>query len=415
MRLKNILIIYHRQIRHHRLKRLSLIVLFAVAIVMMYMAVFELVKSQYDIMIIKQFFPERERLYNIRVWISDTGEATTIGMQNFLDSLGMIEGVEFGGKFYYTNSELRELKEDEEFLKINFEIVKGTEREEYPSLLQFCYVDRSLTSFLGVEVLSREKHGDMIPVLAGAKYQKILKKGDVYTDNDGCRYRICGILPEGFCFPPELLFGTLVPYENMDDKLIALYDTKVNPFNMYTLSASNSIYCMTDGSEETLERIEKLAKECFIHIKAENIDQTINEYKQQEKTYLQTTILFTGITVLSAFLAMLASSIIHIILEKQEYGVLYANGVSRWDSFRLIALDNGVCQFVAFLFATGLAVKKISEQVIYDNGVYIDIFNRMVIWRVFLIVLILFLISTVIPVILLNHMKTTELLGGNEL
>lgn len=415
MRLNNLLIIYYRQIRHHLWKKIALVVLFTIAMVMMYMAMFEMVKSRYDIAVIKNYFPERERLYNITVWITDIGEATTMGMQNFLDSLGTIEGVEFSGKFYNTNIEFQELLGNEEFLDLNSEILKGSEWEEYPSLLSLCYVDRSLTEFLDVEELSRSKHGDIIPVLVGASYRDFFKKGEIYTDNSGCRYQICGILPEEFCFPPEILFGTALPYSKMDDKLIALYDVKVNPFYMHTLSASNSIYCMTDGSQETLERIEVMAKNCFIYIKAKNIKQRIDEYKQQEKSYLQMTALFTGITVFAAFIAMLTSSIIHIVLEKQEYGVLFANGVSRRDSAKLMALDNGVCLLVAFFVATGVAVKKVTGQIFFDTREYFNIFSRMVIWRELLIVMLLIVISTVIPVVILNRIKTAELLGGNEL
>jgi ABC-type antimicrobial peptide transport system permease subunit len=239
--------------------------------------------------------------------------------------------------------------------------------------------------------------------------------GDIYTDDMGCRYQICGILPAGFQFPPNGLFQTELPYENMDDKLVTLYDSRLISSSPYITNASQTIYCLTDGSVETEERIESLAKSCFIYIKMDTIDQKIEQYKQEEKWYLQITALFTGITVLAAFLAMISSSIIQIILKKQEYGILYANGVSKWDGIRLIAIKNVILQGVAFLLATLYVAKKIGKETIYYAPQQLSIFYQFTIWKTLLVVLLLSLISTVIPALVLNRLKLVKLLGGNEL
>ena len=166
---------------------------------------------------------------------------------------------------------------------------------------------------------------------------------------------------------------------------------------------------------ETVEEIKKLAQKNFIDVDINTIDELITQYKEKNRDSLQTTALFTGMTVVSAFLAIISSSIIQIILRKQEYGILFANGVSRLESIKLIAMENGVRQGIAFLVATLYVLHRVME---YGTSMYseaVKIFCNMVIARTFLIVFLLWVFSTCIPALFLNRMKTVELLGGNEL
>lgn len=415
MKFGNLMTIYYRQTRQNRLKGLAIIFLFTIAIVMIHMAVYEQAVSQYNITMVKRIFKERENLYNIRVWVTDMGESTVEGTALFLENLRRLDSVEISGKFYDCNEIFVELQDDEAFLEYNQEIIKGTEQEIYPTFLDMYYVDRDLTSFLGVGELSKAKHGDIIPVLVGYDYKDYLKEGEIYTNMDGIRYEICGVLPEGFCFPPTSLFFSDFPCELMDNKLIALYDDLVDPMHIYILNGSNSIYCVTDGEKETVEQIKELARASFINIEIETIDELITKFKEDNKQTLQTTALFTGITVLAAFLAMISLSVIQIILKKQEYGILFANGISKGDGLKLIALENGIWQIIAFILGTIVAVKKIDAMAFSYADQKIDIFKEVVVWKTFLIVFLLFIVSISIPIVVLGRMKTTELLGGNEI
>ena len=69
MKLRNLLVLYTRQTRKHLWKGVMLTVLFTVAIVMMHLAIYQWMKSQYDILQVKQQFPDRDNLYNIKVWL----------------------------------------------------------------------------------------------------------------------------------------------------------------------------------------------------------------------------------------------------------------------------------------------------------------------------------------------------------
>lgn len=415
MKFRNLLTIYYRQTRKYRLKGLTMILLFTIAIVMIHMAFYEQEMSQYNITVTKRLFKEHDNLYNIRVWITDTGEVSAQCMAMFLENLKRLNSVKMSGRFFDCNEVFVELQDDKTFRKYNQEIMKGNAYEINPIFLDMYYVDRDLTSLLGVSKLSLAKHGDIIPVLAGYNYRDYLKEGEIYTNLEGIRYEICGVLPEGFCIPPSSLLASEYPCEIMDNKLIALFDERVDPLHAYIFNGANSIYCVTDGEEETIERIKELAKESFIKIKIETVDERIMQYKADNKWTLRTTALFTGITVLAAFLAMISLSVIQIILKKQEYGILFTNGISKGEGAKLIALENGVRQMIAFVLGTIIAARRIETRAFTYIFQKVDIFKEMVVWKTFLFMLLLFVGSISIPIILLRKMNTVELLGGNEL
>lgn len=416
MKLRNLLVLYTRQTRKHLWKGVMLTVLFTVAIVMMHLAIYQWMKSQYDILQVKQQFPDRDNLYNIKVWLYDDGEATNQGLRDFIAGLKGINGVELSGKFYLRRLVFEELMENQDFLSYNANILANTPFQDYPSEVQLLFVDREMTSILDIQELANAKCSNKVPLLVGTKYKDYFQMGDIYTDsNTGCQYQICGVIPDGLRLPSNLLFYSPEAYQATDDILLALYEKQVDPSGIFLSNASNSIYCKTDGNMETVEEIKKLAQKNFIDVDINTIDELITQYKEKNRDSLQTTALFTGMTVVSAFLAIISSSIIQIILRKQEYGILFANGVSRLESIKLIAMENGVRQGIAFLVATLYVLHRVME---YGTSMYseaVKIFCNMVIARTFLIVFLLWVFSTCIPALFLNRMKTVELLGGNEL
>ena len=415
MKFGNLMTIYYRQTRKNRLKGLAILLLFTIAIAMIHMAIYEQEICRYNVTVTKNLFEERDNLYNIKIWVTDMGDATVEGMAQFLEQLKRLDGVETSGRFYVCSELFVEMQENTAFLEYNQKLKEETMQEVNPAFFEMYYIDRSLTYLLGVDELAKGKRGDIIPVLVGYNYRDYFKEGDIYTNLDGVRFQVCGVLPEGFYIPSTMLLNSDSPCEFMDNKMIAVYDEIVDPLHVYILNGANSIYCITDGDEGTVEQIKELAKESFIYIQIDTIDDMITQYEEDNKWTFRTTELFTGITVLAAFLAMISFSIIQIILKKQEYGILFANGVSRGEGMKLIALETGIRQLVAFIMGTIIAARKIESMAMTYAFQKIDIFKEMVVWKTLLIVLILFIGSISIPAIVLGKMKTVELLGGSEL
>lgn len=417
MKIGNLMTIYYRQTRRYRFKGLAIIFLFTIAIVMIHLAIYEREMGRYRITVTKQLLTDRDHLYNIKVW-NNIGMESIVeeGMELFLQDLKSLSGVDSSGRFFNCNEVFTELQEDQMFLEYNQRLLEGTKLEGNAFLIDMYYIDRDLTFLFHVKELSQAKHRrEIIPVLVGYNYREYFKEGEKYTNLDGVQFEICGVLPKGFCLPALSLLSSPVPSELMDNKMIALYDDFVNPMHMYTLNATDSIYCVTNGTEETVEQIEKLAKQSFINIKIATIDELIVQYEEDNRWALRTTALFTGITVLAAFLAMISLSVIQILLKKQEYGILFANGISKAEGVKLIALENGMRQLSAFILGTLITYQRIIPTELTYRYQVIFIFKKMVVWKTFFMVCLLFVGSISIPAIVLGKMRVIELLGGDEL
>ncbi len=400
--------------RGYRIKSLVLVALFTIAVVMIYLALYEMADTYYDIWTIKSIFSNTKNLYNISVWAPGFGDAFIQGEYEFYSQLESVEGVETSGRFYSDNKQFVELSNNLEFIKYNQSIVDGINMSDYPDAIRCYYLDRGFDKLMNKSQLIQEKKGNWNPVLIGSDYKDFFEEGDIVTDVDNNKYRICGILPEGYCIPPKGIFNSPVPYTELDGAFLVLYDKNMDD-TIHSNIFGSEIYCVTDGTIETEERIEQLADKYFVHIQLSTIDECIQNKKDEDKVSMQTTLLFTGIMVLAASIAMIAESVIQIILKKREYGILYANGVSRWDSVKLIAMENLLRQGAAVGIATAIAWTKISGYTKMGYMNMTDIFLRMVIWRACVIMIILFVLSTAIPVIVLSGLKMVELLGGNEL
>lgn len=255
-----------------------------------------------------------------------------------------------------------------------------------------------------------------MPILAGYDYQGILKKGDSYIDDmTNCKYRIEGFLPKGYKLPSDSLFYSDSIYENMDKSMLAVYEDRIDPLGGMTANYTNSIYLVTDGSEEAINNVKRLAEDYFIHMEIGSIEDLIQDSKDNAKDYFAMTALFTGIALLSGIIAMISSAVVQIVLRKREYGILYANGVSKYDTMRLVALENGIIQGISFLI-TSLYMRHHVEAIAFRNPeINIYVYTQMTFCKSLCIMAVLFVISVWIPIRMLSRLKTTELLGGNEL
>lgn len=415
MSVVNLFNIFVKMERRHILKRLSIIILCSISISIIHTAIFQIIKSNYNINVVKSFFPERERLYNINIYVDNiTGEYDQY-VKEFIRSLSGIEGVEFCGLYYDVNVEFDDLKDSEEFLNYNQKIVSGTEREGYSSLINICYIDKSMLSFFELNDLKRPKHDDIYPMLVGYDYKDYFKKGKVYKDSSGIRYQVCGILPKDFKIPAYDLLWSEMPCENLNKSVVTIYDYDEMRMDRFILNACNSIYCETDGRDETEENIKEMANRFLVRMSLNTINDKIEIYKTQERYNNNITLLFAIIVSVSAVVAVLASSIIQIIIKKQEYGILYANGVSYYDIVKIIIIQNVICMTIAFMVATFFSIKSINNNSIFQAVDLVNIFKEMVIAKTLGIVVAILLISIIIPSYILKKMKIIDMLRGSEI
>lgn len=411
----NLVLLLLRMDKRHLLKNIVVIILCSVSFTVIHMAIFEVTKSNFEITVIKSFFSDRDRFYNINAFMDNNTYDYELYLKEFVESLSGVEGVTMSGIYYKIDAEFDGLKESEDFLKYNQTLLKDTSREGYPSLISICYVDKSMLSLLGLDDLKRPKLGDVYPMLVGYDYKEFFEEGKIYKDSSGIRYKVCGTLPKDFKIPAYDLFWSEMPYENLNKYVVTINDYGDKHTDRFITNACNSIYCETDGKIETEENIRKLARQLFIHISLNTINDKIELYKTQEQNNRNITLLFAVIITISAVVAVLATSIVQIIINKQSYGIIYANGVSFADVVLIILIRNTFCMMISFFIATFIAINNINAASFFQSVSWVDIFIKTVVGKTSVIVLFLLFISVVVPSCILGNMKIIDLLRGNEL
>lgn len=417
MKWRNLIVLLKKRLWKNKFMGISLTVMLTIAFVLVCSAVLEFQMGNYKIYKVRRFFKKTDVVYNINLNTFKTDEIISQKSRQFVNGLKQLEGVERSGRYFNTTIIFKELLNDLEFIEKNGTII-GWQEEALPYYLDICYLDKELFFLFGITNDERVMDEGIIPVLVGKDYEGILKVGDIYTDNynSGCKYQVIGVLSEGIEIPNKLLlFGG----EDicLDQKIVAAYDDRIDRYNQCAASYMNSVYVVTDGSDKTLNAIREYAKQCELHPTVLSIEELIDSYWQSNFDFFMYNSLFTGIALLSCFLAMVAISVIQIILNKREYGIYYANGISKRDVARLIIAENGLREFIAFIIAAGFAYYRIKAETLvsYNMEEYLYIFKTQVIWIVLLLLLILLVFSSLIPIIILNRTKTTELIGGHEI
>lgn len=415
MKISKLIYLYRKQNKGRWISWFVLVVLFAVAITLIQLAILDMEENHYGIRIVEKIIPERNQLYNVRLNTPERGGDMMLRLKEFTDELIEIEEVAAAGRYYETHVVFDELQMDESFLKVNRQLMAGTLAAEYPEILSIVYLDKSLLSYFSMEKLPHGKTADAIPVMAGYAYKDYIKPGAVYTDvMSGKQYEVVGILPQNCMLPPFVLFHSEL-YQDMDVSLFAVYEDRVDEKHDYISNYAESIYFYSNGSKECTAKVEKLAEEKNLRIKMDTVEDYIREAEKDNRIGMEMTFLFTVIAVVSGFIAMVSASVIRIILQKQQYGILYANGVSYRDTAKLFAIDHGIKLVIAFVLAVIVSWRYLTAVVMTNLSDVLKLFFCRVLGESLLLVVLLFGISVVVPIRLLSQLKVAELLGGNEL
>lgn len=407
--------LYQKQNKGGKVRGMVLILVYMIAIVLIQLAILDLENCNYGIRIIEQIIQERDYLYNVRMNTPEIDENMWLRMKEFTDELDGIEGVVAAGRYYKTYIIFDEMMENDEFLKANRKILSGTITDDYPALMNVVYIEQPLLPYFSLDKFPEGKNTDAVPAMAGYLYKDYFESGQVYTDAmTGVQYEIVGILPKDCKLPPDFLFHSEL-YCNIDTAILAVYEDATDPKNTFICNYTNGMYFCSDESRECVERVEKLAQNKNLRIKMATVSEYAREAREDNRTGMELTFLFTVIAVLSGLTAMVSASVIRIILRKQEYGILYANGVSHRDTIKLFAIDHGIKQFMAFGLAVVVTWRYLVLEAVLDLPELLTLFFSQVIWKSLIIVLFLFAGSVLVPVKLLGRLSVSELLGGNEL
>lgn len=414
MKIRYIWTTYIRRNKTKKIMNLSLFIAFTIVVFLIYDSLQQWNEENYMIYQTRELLGDVDNLYNIRVTIIDDVKDTE-KMNLFLSELPFVKGVNVAGCQMQCNGEWTELMANEQLIQLNQNIRAGTIGADYPTIMEVYCVEQCLAEVFGLEMLAELSVEDTIPVMAGYSYKDIFSVGDIYTnDKDGYQYQIVGFFPKGFKLPPNYLMSAEY-YICADNQVVALYDERMDSSGMMKINAANSIYFVSDGSQNTIDEVRTLADKYDLHIQVATIEELIENYKQDNKEVLELTFLFTAIALSTGIIAIILSSLMRLMYDKQEYGIMYANGMDYNDMFKLIAIENGVRQMLAFIAATIIEITYLQYIKISGLEDCMRIMLGQTLPLIGFIVFILWIICVIIPVGILNRMRMSDMLGGHEL
>ncbi len=412
MKIKELFYLYRKQNKGSWLRFFAFVLMFVISIVVVQVAIIEIEWYYCEINFVESIMPERDHLYNIRLNTPELNDDVFFALEEYTNELKETEGVIAAGRYYQTNIIFEELMENQQFLEMQRTLHEGTLQADYPRTVDIVYMDEELLPMFSMDEFQVEKATDASPVWVGTAYKEYLKVGQCFTDYLSKKnYKVVGVLPENYKLPSTSLFHSEL-YIDMNKAIFALHDES---FEKDILHCTDNIFCYCDGSKESLERIDRLAENKNLRIVISSITEMIEKTKEESKQGKELMLLFTVVIVFSAFFAVVISSVIRILLYKQEYGILYANGVSYKDTVKLFAIDYGIKWIVSFViafFVTHIYLKKTS---IFGLEYMLELFYTQGLWKSAFFVVIVFMISIFAPMYLLRKLNVADLLGGNEL
>ena len=187
---------------------------------------------------------------------------------------------------------------------------------------------------------------------------------------------------------------------------------------MVTLCTISSSYILLEKDADKISvksSISEKAKELGLSVSAITMREVLNEYAESYKKSLDTSIFMAAIFILFSVISISSATLVSILLEKSEYGIMYANGLSGRDISLKVFFENGYMMFVSVCVAYLLRTYFILKSRYGAFSILLRrIHFRLTLPFVILIALMITVIASILPILILRRMKPVELIGGNE-
>lgn len=328
------------------------------------------------------------------------------------------------------NIDIKKVKQDfekSEYIKgIGFNssdyIYEGINAEVY-------FIDESMLASYNISVDNELKENmlkdtEYIPVVVGYNLRNKFNIGDVINSTIGNKYRVYGYLAKDDAMYHESdLFGgwTNSDLYNLDDSFVAIVDN-VEDFRFFNWYYIN-FYVDEGDFNLAKEEILKIAESDNINIQVINRGEEILE-AQEDNNILHSPNLYILIVVLLVnIITITIMTITYVMIEKRQYGILSICTYSRRKISFLIIKQNAIIVYLAAIIAWAINQKLYNGSIIikladYPSNLHykITLYSTMIILPLvlFLIASLIIVISSVIPVILINRYKIPELIHSNN-
>lgn len=252
--------------------------------------------------------------------------------------------------------------------------------------------------------------GQNLPAYVGSAYEEKYPIGTKFSVDEEI-YQVVGILDD------EQIFVSM-PNGNQ------LYDSVPSEKTIIGLSSeagySSSMYVFSYMSQDELQQyIKDVAREFEYGFRMQSIYDNNQENRSYEIEAAHIVITLSYILLAITFVVVCVVSVSSVFLNSPTYAVLYAFGYDHKDMYRIIMLENGVRVLLSVVPA--YAISCLYTYVVYGNG-YASYVRKVVTEThalyggglLLALGIVIFIVSTVLPVFFYKRMSVTEILKCKE-
>lgn len=290
-------------------------------------------------------------------------------------------------------------------------------------------IDESMLASYNISVENELKENmlkdtEYIPVVVGYNLRNKFNIGDIIDSTIGNKYRVYGYLAkDDAMYHEQKLFGgwTNSDLYNLDDSFVAIVDN-VEDFQFYNGYYIN-FYVDEGDFNLAKEEILKIAESYDINIQVINRGEEILEAQEDNNILHSPNFYILIVVLLVNIITITIMTITYVMIEKRQYGILSICTYSRRKISFLIIKQNAIIVYLAAIIAWTINQKLYNGSIIIKLADYpsnlpykITLYSTMIILPLvlFLIASLIIVISSMIPVILINRYKIPELIHSNN-
>lgn len=181
--------------------------------------------------------------------------------------------------------------------------------------------------------------------------------------------------------------------------------------------AGNVFLCVDDGekasADTTIQSIEKQAKQNDIFIDIYSMEEMEKKSLKDNNDEFKFCFLLVGLMIVTVSVIISILSILSWVSDYHDIGILYANGFTDRDIFRIILIENTFKLLAAAILSMAwIKIRNWGEILtIYDGPLY----SSMVYAGIVLVYFVVLLFSAIVSFVLINRVSPCNLLKGEQL
>lgn len=255
--------------------------------------------------------------------------------------------------------------------------------------------------------LTTEENG-YIEIAIGSGLSKWIHVNDVLTvEALGKQYIVKSILSDNTKWVRDGLLDNEVQMVSLDDYIVEPINLSACNGEECILYVNNVYLCETDASAD-IAAIEDNAKKSHVYLDILSMKQAERSVLKDNNKEYQFSLLLVVIMFITVVLVITVLSILGWLADSHDIGILYANGFSNKDIFRIMLYEN-LSKF--FFAACGAYIWMcVATTKYYDQDNY-----KYIVFLVILILLFLLMIlSSIIAYCIVNRLSPSNLLKGER-